>query len=308
MNDLIVVQKIAGWEKLKALVLDSVSSPITKRVYNMALNEFLAWFQCAPRPGFTKATVSAWRVSLEARGLGSSSIIIRMSAIRKLAAEAADNGLLASELAAGIARVRSAKSVGIRVGNWLSVRQAQSLLNAPDVSTVRGLRDRAILAVLLGCGLRRSEVAALIFTHIQQRDGRWCIVDLVGKHGRVRTAPMPTWVKVAIDAWTATAGIVDGSVFRPVNRADRFSGERLGEKVVWQMLQQYAEAVGLPGIAPHDLRRTCAKLCRAAGGELEQIQLLLGHASVQTTERYLGTKQDLVHAPNDAIKLRVAVT
>ena len=98
MSELIAVQKIAGWEKLKALVLDSVSSPITKRVYNMALNEFLAWFQQAPRNGFTKATVSAWRVSLEDRGLGSSSIIIRMSAIRKLAAEAADNGLLASRI------------------------------------------------------------------------------------------------------------------------------------------------------------------------------------------------------------------
>ena len=63
MNDLMLVEKLANWEKLKALVLDSVSSPITKRVYNMALNEFLAWFQQAPRPGFTKATVSAWRVS-----------------------------------------------------------------------------------------------------------------------------------------------------------------------------------------------------------------------------------------------------
>jgi site-specific recombinase XerD len=307
MNDLVVVQKIAGWDKLKALVLDSVSSPITKRVYNMALDEFLVWFQQAPRPGFTKATVSAWRVSLEVRGLGSSSIIIRMSAIRKLAAEAADNGLLAPELAAGIARVRSAKSVGIRVGNWLSVRQAQSLLNAPDVSTVRGLRDRAILAVLLGCGLRRSEVAALTITHVQQRDGRWCIVDLLGKHGRIRTAPMPTWVKAAIDAWTTAACIADGHVFRPVNRADQVAREGLGEKVVWQLIKPYAETAGVPGIAPHDLRRTCAKLCRAAGGELEQIQLLLGHASVQTTERYLGTKQDLVHAPNDAIKLRIAL-
>jgi hypothetical protein len=94
MNELIAVEKIAQWQKLKELVLDSVSSPITKRVYNMALDEFYGWFQQAPRPGFTKATVSAWRVSLEARGLGSSSIIIRMSAIRKLAAEAADNGLL----------------------------------------------------------------------------------------------------------------------------------------------------------------------------------------------------------------------
>jgi integrase len=229
-----------------------------------------------------------------------------MSAIRKLAGEAVDNGLLAPELAAGISRVKSVKSTGIRTGNWLSLRQAQALLGAPDAATTRGLRDRAILAILLGCGLRRSEVAALTFMHIQQRDGRWCIVDLVGKHGRIRTTPIPTWVKVAIDAWVSAARIANGHVFRRVDRADQAAGERLGEKVVWQMLQQYAEAVGAPGIAPHDLRRTCAKLCRAAGGELEQIQLLLGHASVQTTERYLGTKQDLVHAPNDAISLKIA--
>jgi site-specific recombinase XerD len=307
MNELISLEKIAQWQKLKTLVLDSVSSPITKRVYNMALEEFMAWFQQAPRPGFTKATVSAWRVSLEDRRLGSSSIVIRMSAIRRLAAEAADNGLLAPELAAGISRVKSAKTQGIRVGNWLSHRQAQALLSAPDITTLRGLRDRAILAVLLGCGLRRSEVAALTFTHLQQRDGRWCIVDLVGKHGRVRTAPMPTWVKVAIDAWASPAQVAEGHVFRSVNRAERVTGEGLGEKVVWQLIKPYAEVAGVPGIAPHDLRRTCAKLCRAGGGELEQIQLLLGHASVQTTERYLGTKQDLVHAPNDAIKLRVAL-
>jgi site-specific recombinase XerD len=305
MNDLSVVEKAPEWWRLKALVLDSVSSPITRRVYNMALDEFVAWFRQEPRPGFSKATVNAWRVSLEARDLGSSSISVRMSAVRKLAAEAADNGLLAPELAAGIIRVKGVKSAGVRVGNWLSLSQAQDLLSAPDIATLRGLRDRAMLAVLLGCGLRRSEVAALVFFHIQQRDGRWCIVDLVGKHGRVRTAPLPTWVKVAIDAWTSAAGLVDGHVFRPVTRAQRVRGERLGEKVVWQMLQQYGEAAGITGIAPHDLRRTCAKLCRAAGGELEQIQLLLGHASVQTTERYLGTKQDLVRAPNDAIKLTI---
>jgi site-specific recombinase XerD len=189
MNELIAIQKIAGWEKLKTLVFDSVSSPITKRVYNMALDEFLGWFQQALRPGFTKATVSAWRVSLEARGLGSSSIIIRMSAIRKLAAETADNGLLAPELAAGIARVKSAKTQGIRTGNWLSLRQAQALLSAPDATTTKGLRDRAILAVLLGCGLRRSEVAALTFAHVQQRDGRWCIVDLTVRRYYAKWTP-----------------------------------------------------------------------------------------------------------------------
>src|SRR5216684_2751141 len=257
----------------------------------------------SPGPGFTKATVSAWRVALEARGLGSISINVRITAVRKLAVVAADNGLLAPELAAGITRIKGVKSKGVRVGNWLSIRQAQTLLNTPDVSTKKGLRDRAMLAVLL----RRSEVAALTLKHIQQRDSRWCIVDLVGKHGRVRTIPMPTWVKVAVDSWTLAARLVEGHVLRPVNRADQAKGERMSEKVVWQLLQPYAKAAGVPGIAPHDLRRSCAKLWRAAGGELEQIQLLLGHASVQTTERYLGTRQDLVHAPNDGINLRVAV-
>src|SRR3979411_2063849 len=116
MNDMISLEKIAQWQKLKTLVLDSVSSPITKRVYNMALDEFMGWVQQAQARG------RAWRVSLDDRRLVSSSIIIRMSAIRKLAAEAADNGLLAPELAAGISRGKSAKTQGIRTGHWLSQR------------------------------------------------------------------------------------------------------------------------------------------------------------------------------------------
>ncbi len=305
MTELIAVPQADQWSRLKALVLDSVSSPITRRVYNLGLDEFFGWYGQELRPGFTKATVAAWRVALEGRGLGAVSINVQMTAVRKLAVKAADNGLLAPELANGITRVKGVASKGVRLGNWLSVRQAQTLLNAPDATTPKGLRDRAVLAVLLGRGLRRSEVAALTMGRVQQRDGRWCIVDLVGKHGRVRTVPMPTWVKVAIDAWTSAAGVAEGHVFRAVNRGGQVQVAALSEKIVWQLLQGYAAAAGVPGIAPHDLRRTCAKLCRAAGGELEQIQLLLGHASVQTTERYLGTKQDLVHSPNDGIKLRI---
>src|SRR4249919_3498528 len=149
MTDLIVVPQPAQWQRLKRLVLDSVSSPITRRVYNLGLDEFFEWFGREPRSGFNKATVSAWRVSLEARGLGSISINVRITAVRKLAVEAADNGLLAPELAAGICRIKGVKMKGVRVGNWLSVHQAQALLNAPDRSTTKGSRDRAIIAVLL---------------------------------------------------------------------------------------------------------------------------------------------------------------
>ena len=97
MNDLVIVKQESDWRRLKALVLDSVSSPITKRVYNLGLDEFFEWYGREPRPGFTKATVAAWRVALEARGLGAVSINVRITAVRKLAVEAADNGLLAPE-------------------------------------------------------------------------------------------------------------------------------------------------------------------------------------------------------------------
>jgi hypothetical protein len=181
MNELIVVEKIAQWQRLKALVLDSVSSPITKRVYSMALDEFLTWFRQESRPGgFCKATISAWRASLEVRRLGSSSIIIRMSAIRKLAAEAADNGLLAPELAAGISRVKSAKTQGIRTGNWLSQWQAQALLSAPDISTLRGLRDGGYsrrspwlrLAAVRGRSAHFRALATTRWPLVHRRSGR----------------------------------------------------------------------------------------------------------------------------------------
>src|SRR5580692_2055244 len=228
MNALVVADRTSELRRLKALVLDSVSSPITRRVYNLGLDEFIAWFAAEPRPaGFTKATVTAWRVALEARGLGPISINVRITAVRKLAVEAADNGLLAPELASGISRIKGVRSHGVRVGNWLSLRQAQTLLNTPDVRTKKGLRDRAMFATLLGCGLRRSELTALTTRHVQMRDSRWCIVDLIGKHGRVRTIPMPTWVKGAIDAWTAAAGFTEGHVLRPLNRGDQIRGERL---------------------------------------------------------------------------------
>src|ERR1700686_1286484 len=124
MNALVVADRASDWRRLKALVIDSVSSPITRRVYNLGLDEFIAWYTQEQRPaGFTKATVTAWRVALEARGLGPISINVRITAVRKLAIEAADNGLLAPELAAGITRIKGVKSKGVRVGNWLSIRQ-----------------------------------------------------------------------------------------------------------------------------------------------------------------------------------------
>jgi hypothetical protein len=164
-----------------------------------------------------------------------------------------------------------------------------------------------MLAMLFGCGLRRSELAGLEVDDIQTRQGHWAIVDLIGKGGHVRTVPIPHWVKQALDEWISAAKIGKGKIFRAVARTGKVWGSGLSENVVWYVVRSCCQRAGLEHIAPHDLRRTCAKLCHTNGGELEQIQFLLGHASVLTTERYLGCKQNLGHPVNDLFDLKTNV-
>lgn len=286
-----------------SLVTDGLTSEHSKRAYKRALEGFIAWHDDRGRPGLSKATINRYRAELVDRGLSPATVNQTLSAIRKLAVEAADNGLLDPQAAAGIGRVEGVKQAGRRAGNWLTHDEAQRLLDTPDTSTLKGLRDRALLAVLLGAALRRFEAAALTFEDIQQRDGRWVIVDLVGKRRRVRSIPIPSWTKAAIDQWAAAAGLAGGRVFRSINKGGRLvEGDGLTPQAIYNLVAEYAAAAGL-GVAAHDLRRTFAKLAHKGGAGLDQIQLTLGHASIQTTERYLGVDQDLTNAPCDVLGL-----
>jgi len=197
--------------------------------------------------------------------------------------------------------VKGAKRLGVRLGNWLTAEEARLLWQLPNTNGLKGKRDRAILAILLGCGLRRRELAELLWDHLQRREDHWAIADLVGKGGHIRTVPVPDWVKRTIDEWVTAAGIKSGKLFRCVCRAGNSWGNGMTEKVVWHVVKENAAKLGLSKVTPHDLRRSCARPCRAAGGELEQIQFLLGPVSVQTTEKYLGCKQRLKDAMNDRI-------
>jgi integrase/recombinase XerD len=235
-------------------VVDSVSSVHSRRAYGSALNEFFGWYRAAVRPPFSKAVVQEYRSHLEAQGLAPSTINVRLAAIRKLAAEAADNGLLAPELAAGIGKVKGAKQRGVRAGNWLEQPQARELLRAPIGSSRRAIRDRAILGLLLGCALRRGELVALEVEHMEQRVGRWVLPDLKGKGNRLRTVPVPAWVKELLDAWLDAAGIQSGPVFRPVSKADVVANKALTENSIWWIVREYAGTLDLGKIAPHDLR------------------------------------------------------
>src|SRR5450631_3304358 len=222
--------------------------------------------------------------------------------VRRLAYEASDTGLLSPDLAAGIRRVKGAKRLGVRIGNWLTIDQSRTLLIKPSDS-LRGKRDRAILALLIGCGLRRAELVGLRTGDFQVREDHCVIADLVGKGKHIRTVPVPSWAKSSVDEWIAAAAITDGAIFRRVSRLDKVWGDGITPKAIWHVVKAAAKRADIKNLAPHDLRRTCARLCHLAGGELEQIQFLLGHASVQTTERFLGCKQRLSQAVNDKLGL-----
>jgi integrase/recombinase XerD len=293
------------YQAIISLVLDGLTSEHSKRAYGKALDDFMTWYVEVGKPRLSKATVQRYKTVLEESGLSPSTINQRMSAIRKLANEAADNGLMEQSMANGIARVKGVKTAGVRVGNWLTAEQAAELINCPDTSTLKGLRDRAILAVMIGAGLRRSETARLRFDHVQQREGRWVIVDLVGKGNRVRTVPMPSWAKSAVDEWVEAAGIEEsGRVFLPIHKGGWISGASMTPQAVYNTVREYADSLGLD-LAAHDLRRTFAKLAHRGGAGLDQIQLSLGHASIRTTEKYLGVEQDLHDAPCDRLGLRL---
>jgi len=263
------------------------------------MEQFITWYCSEPRIALNRAVVLRFRLYLESLRLAAGTINQRLAAVRRLAYEAADSGLLSPELAAGIRRVKGVKQLGVRTGNWLSLEQSRLLLAKSDGDTLRSNRDLAMISILLGCGLRRAEVSSLRKEDIQVRQGHWAIVDLVGKGGHIRTVPMPIWVKNAVDRWIVAANIAEGHAFRVVSRHGSAWGDGITESVVWYAVRDCASRIELDHVAPHDLRRICAKLCHVSGGELEQIQFLLGHASVSTTERYLGCKQNLEKPVND---------
>jgi site-specific recombinase XerD len=287
------------------MVLDGLPSEHSRRAYARALFDFFHWHRGVGRPQLNKAVVQRYAAELREAGMSASSVNQRLSAIRKLAAEAADNGLLDPQVASGIRTVKGARQEGRRTGNWLTREQAQAWLNAPEARTLKGLRDRALLAVLIGCGLRRSEAAGLAFAHVQQRDGRWVLVDLIGKRDKIRSVPMPNWAKAAIDSWSRASEVAKGLVFRRVNKSNRVVGDGLTPQAIYNVIVGYAEELRSQGVAPHDLRRTFAKLAHKGGAPIDQIQLSLGHESIQTTEEYLGVEQNLTDAPCDHLGLRL---
>jgi integrase len=290
-------------EDASQLVLNGIENTSTRSMYRKALEDFLAHCREQFHSPLSQILVQSHKADLIDRRYSASSINQRLAAIRRLARKAADEGLLSPEHAAGILRMKGVKKTAVTSGKWLTTQQAEALMNAPDPRNKKGKRDRALLALLVGCGLRRSEVVRLNVDDLLKQGGRWHLVGVTGMHGKSRTVPLPRWARVALDRWISAAQIRAGAIFRALDSKGEPTNRNLSAPMILSIVSGYGKQIGME-IKPRDLRRTCARLCRGSGADLEQIQLFLGHSSIQITEQFLGRRENVSSPPNDGLGLR----
>ena len=329
-------EKALAWQQLKEQYGRTITNPKTRRTYLLAIEDFYVFLRrqgvMSGRP-VSLPLLMEYRASLTARMARSplerksqlpgddgkprlfsaSTVNVYVSAIRSFLKNAVLCGYLPTDIGKLVLEAfPSEKRKGRKIGRWLTLEEAQALIESLPTDTLRGKRNMVILRALLQCALRREELARMTYEHIERRDGRWVFVDLLGKGDKFRSVAIPESLKKAIDAWSEASGISSGPILVRISKSDKvlsqgFSGDAVWEVVrtIWsEMIKKNGESAtsDTRHIAPHDLRRTCARLCRKKGAGLEQIQALLGHASIQTTQIYLGA-DDYSVAPNDDLGL-----
>jgi site-specific recombinase XerD len=264
----------------------------------MAIHDFLSYWKLSGKSNLDKLFLQTYITHMQDVGRGEAVINLRLSAIRKLAREAVELQIWPETVATAFTSVKNIPQRGKRTGNWLSLEQSQQLICAPDISTLLGLRNRAILATLLGCGVRGQELTMLNLRQLQLREDRWVFINIIGKRNKSRSVTVPSWLKKAIDTYSEAAGIQSGRIFQAMTTNGKILHEHISHRTVYDVVKMYARQCGFD-LSPHDLRRTYAKLALKFGARIEQIQLSLGHQSLATTQIYLGTELDLKNGPGD---------
>lgn len=279
-------------EDLITATLQTCESKQTHKAYSSRLRHFFRWIEHNNNPPLTRLLVEAYLTELrEDQEKSASARNQALAAIKRLATSCSSHHALDPQIALDISQIKGSTQHGVRLGNWLTKEQCGQMLERdPAAKLNMESRDRAIIALLLGCGLRRDEAATLKWEQLKIRDGRALIGDLIGKGGRVRTVPIPLWADLIINEWSNWVK-KEGNVLRSIKENGVINGS-LSDSGIWLIIKSRAARLGIK-LSPHDLRRTFAKLSRKGGATMESIQGALGHASVQTTEKYVNTAGDL---------------
>lgn len=257
-------------------VVAGLQSDLSKRAYAAVYRDF------SGNP-LTLFGVNEFLESYRSEGAAPATINLKLSALK---AWVKCDRTIPAEERESILALRGVSLRGARMGTWLSIEQVASLLLVPGEG-LAACRNRAIMAALVGSAVRRSEFASLTMEHMRSINGRLCFVDFIGKGQKLRTVPLPAWAEKPLTEWVAAAGIKEGPLWRRVYWG-KVMTESIGADHIHTLVKQQGLRIGVPKLAPHDLRRTFAQLSRSGAAPLEQIQQTLGHSSLLTTQRYLG--------------------
>lgn len=187
---------------------------------------------------------------------------------------------------------------GIKAHTWLTQAEVRQLVSNCD-DTLQGKRDRVVLSLLVGSGLRREELASLTFDNIKQQ-GKRMVLEVTGKGSKSRVIPISEKLASILKTWHELVG--NGFIVRSVGVSKEL-GDSLSPVQIFRIVRSYGEKIGKPELAAHDLRRTYAQLGYEAGIPITQISKLLGHSNVATTQRYLNLDLDLETTASDFIPL-----
>jgi len=293
----------AVWTTAVRAVLDDVASTITRAMYGKAIKDLFSWLDSRGHPPLTEEACRNHLAYLQSQGYASATLNQRLSALRKLVVKAADLQLVPLAHAVQICRIRNIRKTTTSPAIALNRQKTEELINVPDGHTNKGKRDRLLLALLIGCALRRGEVVNLDLDDIEYVDSRAVLIRISRANGRLRSVLMPGWVEEALSAWLSAADIKKGPILRAVSRQGNVAGGRLSSQTVLDIVRKHGERIGVT-VHPEDLRRTCAKLCKPGDADLDPIRLLLGHSSLATTERYLSDRENIATVSNKRVNLR----
>lgn len=263
--------------------------PLSQQKYGQTVRDFLTY--CADHPGNIAATFSAYLGNLREKGLAASTINGKRVAIRRFCEWAARVGYISQQDFLNVKDVKSIHTSGSRRGSWLTKEQLKCMLEAPDRTTSIGKRDRVILGLLIGCGMRREEITNLKWNQLVQQGNVWILENVERKHGRTQEAiVVPAYVKEILDEY-ATEKKPDAYILVSYDRHGHVR-ESLTPQTVWNTVKKYAAGCGFENISPHDIRRSFARNSVDSGLDLAQVQLALGHESITTTQRYVNQIMD----------------
>jgi site-specific recombinase XerD len=296
-------------QKMVLAVINQKQNENTRQNYSSALSKFFSWYHKMGHSGLNREIIREYILYMEQTGYAKSTISTNLSITKQLFNELWKSGVIDNDTYAKLKEIRIKGQKGQKIKTWLNHKEAQLLMKSIRNKNDAAIRDKAILATMLGSGLRRFEVSELNCSQIGKVEQRWAFTNIKGKGERYRTVAIPEWSMNLIERWLEArnnlARNFTDKLFFSIRKNGTLGNTKISPQAIRNITRDYSiKYLGKP-VLPHDLRRSYAQLSYRAGAPLRQVQISLGHSSIRTTEIYLGLDQDFIKAPGDYIEIEI---